>query len=65
MVDGGQHAPDGAQLSARDAAVGKGREGDDYDKENRAIYLSPRHRRRMEREAKAKVVASVWGAEFF
>ena len=22
------------------------------------------HRRRMEREAKAKVVASVWGAEF-
>ena len=26
--------------------------------------VQPGHRRRMDREAKAKVVASVWGAEF-
>ena len=26
--------------------------------------VPPHHRRRMKREAKAKVVASVWGAEF-
>ena len=28
------------------------------------MIICPRHRRRMEREAKSKVVASVWGAEF-
>ena len=35
-----------------------------FIKRFRKLSVGQAHRRRMEREAKAKVVASVWGADF-